>query len=418
MERLTGKLTAVTILNLKAPGKPGRSWRYRDRRGLYLQVHRTKDGGVSRSWVLRCAIGGESIHAGLGDYPRVSIADARAAASALIVKIKSEGINPLTEKWANAEAAAKQKQQERNDRKHTFGSVAKEWCDKQHIKTAAHAKYRGQVESQLTRYCESIWKKAIRLVDEDDVAKCLSAMKDKAPTAKRLRNYMESILDYAASPECKYRDAKIPNPARIEAMKFSMPNGSAPKRVKPMKPEEMPAFAAQVRAKDGIKFRALEFLMLTNVDPNNVVAARWSEIEGDIWTTRKTKGRGELFEVPLSAHATALLKSLPRENGNDFVFVGTQARKGIGINQIGEAMKAIPTGGVTPRGLRPTFKTWAQRTSFKFDVIEHAMRHKVGDDVERRYDHNTWVDERRKLMETWAQYLDGTGGGNVIQLRA
>jgi integrase len=257
-------------------------------------------------------------------------------------------------------------------------------------------------------------------VDEDDVINVLQPIEaeGKKKTRGDIAIHIKTIIEFAEAQ--RWRPHGRPNPARREFLKhhFAKRQQKDIKRVKPMKVAEAPAFASALRAKEGTKFRALEFLMLTNVDPNNVLSAKWGEIEDGIWTTRKTKGRGELFEVPLSSRAKALLEALPREAGNEFVFPGRDAGRGLGESSLGGAMREL-CSDVTPRGLRPTFKTWAQKDGrFKYDVIETAMRHKVGGDIERLYDHNQWVAERRALMDAWAHYLDRpTGGAAVVPLR-
>ena len=72
----------------------------------------------------------------------------------------------------------------------------------------------------------------------------------------------------------------------------------------------------------------------------------------------------------------------------------------------------------TVHGFRSSFRDWAgETTSFPRDVVEMALAHAVGDQVERAYRRGVALEKRRKLMEAWAGYLDREQGGNVVELR-
>jgi Arm DNA-binding domain len=210
-------LTPAIIAQLK-PGPNGNARRVRDSKGLYIQIAHAPSmaNSISRSWIFRYFIRGQSRHVGLGPYPEVSIADARALASQWRAKLKSpDPVDPLIERDKAKAALAAQIEQERKDREHTFGSTAEAWFAKQ-AKKWTHDGYRRQVWQLVEKWC-----RPVRLLNEDDVMRVLEPVwngtedrKATPETGARLRMYLEDILSFAAAPTRKWRDPSVPNPAR------------------------------------------------------------------------------------------------------------------------------------------------------------------------------------------------------------
>jgi integrase len=72
---------------------------------------------------------------------------------------------------------------------------------------------------------------------------------------------------------------------------------------------------------------------------------------------------------------------------------------------------------ITAHGFRATFRTWAEEiATFPHAVIEQAMGHQVGTQVERAYRRTDVLDKRRQLMDTWAQWCESEPSSNVVQL--
>ena len=72
---------------------------------------------------------------------------------------------------------------------------------------------------------------------------------------------------------------------------------------------------------------------------------------------------------------------------------------------------------ITAHGFRATFRTWAEEVAtFPHAVIEQAMGHQVGTQVERAYRRTDVLDKRRQLMTAWAQYCEPKSAANVLQL--
>jgi len=126
---------------------------------------------------------------------------------------------------------------------------------------------------------------------------------------------------------------------------------------------------------------------------------------------------GKEHRVPLSPAALALLKNLPRETANPYVFIGPRGShiNGIAMHRVLRRLR----DDITVHGFRSTFSTWAnESTSYPPHVIEQSLAHTVGSAVLRAYQRGDLFDKRRKLMESWAKHceLPATTGA-VVPIR-
>src|SRR4029453_7795168 len=180
------------------------------------------------------------------------------------------------------------------------------------------------------------------------------------------------ILDWAAARDLRPHD----NPARRPNL---LPKR---KRVKQhftaMPYSEIGAFMERLRNVEGVAARALEFLILTAARPGEVLGARWSEIEGDVWTVPGERMKtGRPHRVPLSKRAVELLADLPREG--EYVFPGRHAGRPYAHDGLIKLCYRLGCN-VTAHGFRATFKTWAsERTNYPREIIEAALAHVIGD---------------------------------------
>ena len=134
----------------------------------------------------------------------------------------------------------------------------------------------------------------------------------------------------------------------------------------------------------------------------------------------RMKGRRE-HRVPLSPAAIDLLKKLPREKGNPFVFVGRRAGTGLSHIALPWTMERMGLkGAATVHGFRSTFSNWChEQTAHSAHTIEISLAHNVGTEVERAYRRTDMLAKRRQLMEAWSRYCMSPvkAGGDVVKLR-
>ena len=167
---------------------------------------------------------------------------------------------------------------------------------------------------------------------------------------------------------------------------------------------------------------AMRFLILTAARKDEVLGAKWGEIDfkGRTWTIQGGK-HGRMKKrathiVPLSDAAMAVLRASVRDTSvmvADAYIFSTQRRKG----KYGAAMLAgasLPNlcGRVgmngTPHGWRATFLTWVEeRTEYGLAVGKAALAHVQGNVTTQAYNRATYFDKRRELMQDWSDYLTG-----------
>lgn len=168
---------------------------------------------------------------------------------------------------------------------------------------------------------------------------------------------------------------------------------------------------AELRGRDSVSARAVEFATLTAARTGEVIGARWDEIDlgRKVWTVSAARMKaGKQHRVPLSDRAVAILKGLPRHG--EYVFAGRDGKplSNMALLQMIRGMRP----GATTHGLRSSFMDWAhERTSYPKIVIDMALAHKVGDKVEAAYRRGDLFEKRAALMRAWARF----GAAPVIE---
>ncbi len=404
------KLTVKAVAATKEPG------RYSDGGGLYLHVG--KSGG--RSWVLRYMIEGKAREMGLGPVDDVSLSEARDKATDARKLLKSEKRDPLTARKETAQAAAVEAA-----KTITF-KVAAERFIAAHAPTWKNPKHAAQWPSSLEAHAyPTFGHLPVAEVDTTLVLKALEPIWHTIPeTASRVRGRVEAVLDWARVRG--YRDG--PNPALWRGHLAHL----LPARAKVQKVQhhaalpyaEMGAFMVDLRQRDALAARALEFMILTAGRTGEVMGATWDEVDmaAAVWTIPGDRMKaGREHRVPLTPQAVAILEALGAEHGRKgFVFPG--ARKGRPLSNMAALMllRRMERSDLTAHGFRSTFRDWtAEQTAFPGEVAEAALAHVVGDKVEAAYRRGDLFEKRRKLMEAWADYCDrpAVEPGKVVPIR-
>ena len=429
MPKKARELSAVEVKRLRHPGT-GRNATFAvgGVDGLLLQV--TPQGG--RSWLLRARIAGKRHELGLGGFPDVTLAQARERAREMRDAIW-RGVDPVAErKAARAALAAEAK------RGLTFADAVDRYLAAKlsEFRNAKHAK---QWRSTLDKYAApALGDMAVADIAVSDVQRALEPIwSDKTETASRLRGRIEAVLAWATVAGYRRGD----NPARWRGNLDAI----LPKPGKVAKAGNWPALQlddaarwfADLRRRDGMATRALEFCAITAARSGEVRGATWDEVDLDagLWTIQGDRMKaGKAHRVPLTAEAVALLRALPRLEGSPFVFPA--ARGGmLSDMSLSAAMKRIHAADVkagnggfldkatgkpaVPHGLRSTFRDWcAERTDYPRDMAEIALAHVVGSDVERAYRRGDMLEKRRQMMAAWGRFLRGERAEKVVKLEA
>jgi integrase len=230
----------------------------------------------------------------------------------------------------------------------------------------------------------------------------------KPETAGRVRGRIESVLDWAKARG--YRDGE--NPARWRGhLDKLLPNRRKVRRPKhhaALPYVDLPAFMQNLRARESVSARALEFTILTAARTGETIGATLAEINfaDKTWTVPASRMKaGQEHRVPLCDRALEILQSVPQEKGSPFLFIGGRSGGALSNMAMLELLRGMVEGHVTVHGFRSTFRDWAaERTNYPNHVVEMALAHAIGDDVEAAYRRGDLFDKRRRLMRDWASY--------------
>jgi integrase len=390
------------VVAIKVPGK------YRFAPGLYLQVA----SADAKSWIYRFTVRRQERFMGLGSARDVSLVQARRRLEEIRVNQVSKKIDPIAEQKKASEAArdAQKKSVPFRERVERYLEVHEgEWRNQKH---------RSQWRATLQTYAYPVvGELPTGAITASHIAEILRPIwAEKTETARRVRGRIEAVLDFAADPD----DAAYRNPAALTPqLKKALPKLGKARRVKSrhasLPYDEAPAFVQTLRARGEMGATAalaLEFVILTAARTNEVLGARWNEIDGAVWTipAERMKALRE-HRVALSPDALEVLKRARALHNGELVFPRRPFDQPLSSGSMMALLKRMNRADLTVHGFRATFRTWAaERTMFPREVAEAALAHVVGDDTERAYQRGDMFEKRRKLMEAWAVYCAAPRG--------
>ncbi|QHJ89418.1 site-specific integrase [Aequoribacter fuscus] len=367
--------------------------------GLHLLV----SPSGARSWVLRTKVGDKRRDIGLGGFPDVTLSDARAKARELRERILG-GIDPIAERKSARDAIRASQAKAL-----TFKEAAYR-CHAARQDEFSNPKHRRDWINSLERHAFAhIGHLPVDAIELPHILKVLEPIwKIKTETATRVRQRLESVLSWATVS--KYRAGD--NPARwSDNLSELLPTPSKIKKIRHHRAlpwKIVPEFMSDLRCRDGLAARALEFIILTAARSGEVRFATWGEIDESarIWhvPAERMKSRKN-HKVPLSDTALELLSRVPRMEGSNFIFTG--ARGGV-LSDVSVLAVCRRMGvDATPHGFRSCFKDWARSsTSYADEVSELALAHVNNDATRAAYARDELISQRTKLMTDWAKFID------------
>ncbi len=395
-------LTDVTIRNTKATDKHRK---LRDGNGLNLVIH----PNGSKYFQLRYTLHGKEKTLQLGVYPDMSLSKARQAAKAARILV-ADGIDPVQEKRRQSESQAIEAET-------TFRSVAVEWLG---MKDKISDSYREKI---IATFEGNVYPRIGGVPVKEITSPLLLATLRKMEARGALelmskcRAWLRQVFDYAKATGKLNGD----NPAACLVDVLKKPEG-----------EGYPTFKNRNDAGEFIRRLtdyhgrpetrlAIWLLLLTAKRPSELRAAQWSEFELDKaeWTIPKERMKTrQSHTVTLSRQALESLKELHQLTGYQaLLFPGNDPIKPISEMTLTKAFKLLwPEYRIVPHGCRHFFSTIANEYGkFRHDVIEAALAHKDKDAIRATYNRATYIEERRKLSQWWADELESMrDGGKVL----
>jgi integrase len=394
-------LTDTTIRNAKPAEKPRK---LADGHGLYLEV---RPSGA-KLWRYRYRIAGKENVFALGEYPALGLADARSERDKARALVK-RGIHP-----AHNRRTARLAQQAQNA--NSFEAIALEWIGKK--ASSWKPAYLRKIERRMAAdVFPSIGNLPIRNVTAAHLLEILQRVEGRgaATVAFLLRQWSSAIFRYAvmtlradADPAAALKGA-IHRP-RIE-------------HHTPLSREQIAAFVKALDVYGGYRttFIALRLMLLTFVRTVELRAARWEEIDFDRVEWRIPAERMKMHEphiVPLSLQAVELLQELyGYTGGRGFLFPNYRTPKTcMSAGALNAALRRIglngpDTIGFSAHGFRATASTILNEMGYRPDVIERQLAHAERNKVRAAYNQGEYLEERRTMMQDWANLIDATVNG-------
>ena len=384
--------------------------------GLYLQVTKA----ATKSWLLRYRFNGKRREMGLGSYRDVGLADARELASEARKMAKS-GTDPIEDRKKRKEELARL-----SDGQKTFKECALVYIASLEAGWK-HPKHGEQWKNSLANHVYPVFgNRPVADVDDIAVRQVLGPIwNTKTETATRIRSRIERVLDWARV--MGYRNGE--NPARWRGnLQYIYSNPDELKKVKhydALPYKKMSQFIKLCRERSTLTVKAIELMILTAARPSEAREALWSEFdfEENTWTLPADRMKPNVEHVvPLSVACLKLLKSIPKVDGEDYLFPSSKQKAAISDSILLKTTKSLGSKigheKITCNGFRSSFRNWAgEMCDVDRQVPEFSLSHKIKDKVEAAYFRTNLLDKRRILMESWAAYCEGSNPQNVVNIR-
>lgn len=387
----TNNLTDSKCKAIKPTDKPQK---ISDGGGLFLYV--TPQG--SKLW--RCAyrLDGRQQTASFGAYPAVTLQEARQQRDELKRKLRTGA--PVKEAKAKAGMTL--------DDAH-----AAYWGGRKDLSASYLDNERRAYEMHVQTH---LGKRTMREITRADMLAALNILDaaGKHDYVRKVRMWLAQLWDWAIE-----QGQATDNPARV--IKPQRAFGKKPvEHFAALEIRDIPSFMDRLSYESELQsVLACKLLALTWVRTQELRMMEWSEIEGDLWRIPegKMKRRREHL-VPLSRQAMELLDTLKaRSRGSRYVFPNDRRLdRPMSENAILYLIGRIGYKGMmTGHGFRSVGSTWANENGFNADAIERQLAHAPDDKVRAVYLRSEFMLERRRMLQSWADWLLQTRPAEVCQ---
>lgn len=388
---------ALTDLALRKYKPKEKLYRVADSGGLCIEI--TPAGG--KLWRWRYKYKGKGQMLALGKYPQISLTDAR--------RLRDEA--KATKESGKHPTRVKKALQLKNmeDGEHTFEVVAKRWMVMKEI--GLNAKYAKQTLTLMDLHVfPMIGDLPINEITIPDVVRVVEKISNRGTieTAKRIKQLIGQIFRYASqrgmcihNPAADLRDILPPQIRKHHAC---------------IPPSELPDLLKAMKAYKGerLTIGAMELLALTFVRTNELIGAKWAEIDWarEEWHIPKERMKMRRPHiVPLSRQALVVLKDLQALTGTkDHIFHSPSSKsRHISNGAVLMALRRMGyQGRMTGHGFRSLASTTLNEKGHRPDIIERQLAHEDEDKIRSAYNRAEYILERKKMMQDYADFLEST----------
>ena len=400
-------LSDAAIRKAKPTGKPQK---LADGGGLYLLLN----PNGSKWWRIKYRYEGREKLLSLGVYPDTGLADAREkrdAARKLLAADIDPGFQRKAQKAVGEERLT-----------NSFGVVANTWLEGQRRTLAAVTYEKAERNFRVLVY-PWLGKRPVSEIEPPEVLACLRRIEAGGhhETAHRMKQRIAQVYRYAiahglakSNPAADLSDALHPIASKTRAAITDPSEVGGLLRA-------IETFHGQFATASALKLAPLVF-----VRPGELRKAEWSEFDLDAAEWRipgeKMKMREE-HVVPLSTQALAILRELhPLTGAGRYLFPGARdAKRPMSENTVNASLRRLGYDGDTMcgHGFRAMASTRLNEMGWAPDVIERQLAHAERNKVRAAYNRASYLAERRKMMQAWADYLDGLRiGGKVVAFKS
>ncbi|MEZ5691948.1 MAG: integrase arm-type DNA-binding domain-containing protein [Rickettsiales bacterium] len=396
------KLNDTKCKNAKPLDPPATSPRkLADGDGLYLWIY--PDG--AKRWRFDYRLNGKRKVLSIGIYPEISLKEARDK-KIEARKLVAEGKDPSLEK-------KRTKLLNTRSSENTFEKVAHRWIETK--RDTIKPRYAEGIMSRLEKdIFPFLGDYPIKDIEPPMLLQVIRKIESRGANeiAKRQLQKCGEIFKFAISEGSAVRDPSSDIKGALKQSKVS--------HYASIESKELPEFIEKIEGNKARLYEntinALKLMMLTFVRTNELINATWDEIdlEAKEWIipAERMKMKREHF-VPLSKQSIIILQKQKETGGYwEHVFPSSvRPRNAMSNNTILGALKRLGyQGKMTGHGFRSlAMSTIMEELGYRFEVPDLQLAHAKGGKVRQAYDRTKFKDERIKMMQEWADYLESKG---------
>lgn len=402
--------------------KPGpKEYLLNDGDNLYLRVRRT-----GKAWIYRYMREGKPIKLGMGSYPEVTLAQARAKA----FEANSQRANGRDPK----ETRERDEEQARIARLQTFELLARAW----HASASEDRQWSEDYAEKIIRHLEIhvfpwVGHKPIDVILPTEIVGCLHRPKDRGnlETAQRVREVVQHVYQYAV-------DLGALEPAKnfVNKNTGGLPSPRSRHYAAITEPTQLGQLLRDIRNYHGhfITRCALRLAPMLFQRPGQIRLADWEDInfEVELWRCppekmkmrewQKRDSRTPAHIVPLPRQALEMLKELYPLTGPTGPVFRSMSRRSetsryISDNTINVALRTMgydTKEEITGHGFRATARTMIrEHLGWDPDVIERHLAHTSDEELGSSYDRAAFITQRKTMVQQWADFLDELEAGKL-----
>ncbi len=388
-------LTDMKISKAKSQDKPIMLF---DGGGLYILI--TPSGG--KLWRFKYRFDNKSKTIAFGSYPEITLLDARRRRDEARKQL-AHGIDPGAVRKAQKQASIQDTE--------TFEVIAREWHER--FKSTWSESHAATIMDRMERdLFPWIGKRPISEIKAPELLAAMRRVESRGAleTAHRIRTIGGQVFRYAVATGRAERDISVD-------LRGALPQPQEKHRAAITEPAEVGKLLRAIDDYSGsfVVKCALKIAPLVFVRPGELRHMEWTELDFENAQWNIPAGKMKMKEphlVPLSKQAIEVLEDLKKLTGSSrYVFPsGRSFDRAMSDNAILAALRRMgyEKDEMSGHGFRAMARTILDEVlQIRPDYIEHQLAHAVRDPNGRAYNRTAHLNERRKMMQQWADYLDG-----------